>query len=465
VFDSLGGMSKTFRCWDVDQVWLLPPSIHDFVPPGHAAHFVRETVRESLDLSAILDVYSEERGQPPYHPTMMTALLLYAYSCGVYSSRRIARACEERVDFMAVTGLQKPDFRTISDFRKRHLAALSGLFVQVLGLCRAAGLAKLGHVALDGTKIKANASKHKAMSYARMLKAEAELQAEVAAWLKKAAAADTSEDRKLGAEARGDEMPDWVANKQARLAKIKEAKAALEAEAKAAAEAKAEAKARRQKPSAKEVEGKSEPPSDKPRDKAQRNFTDPQSRILKTKDGFIQGYNAQAAVDADHQVIVAHGLTNNGSDQGQLGPMVEAIETMAGGRPEELSADSGYCSEANLEILEERDIRGYVAVGRQHHGQSSAAGSRRCQPGSRAAGMQRRLRRGGRRSRYRLRKITVEPVFGQIKQARGFRQFLLRGHDKVSHEWGLLCLVHNLVKLAAALQSDDPGAQSLPAPA
>ena len=472
MIDSLCSMSKTFRSWDVDQVWLLPPSIHDFVPSGHAAYFVRETVRESLDLSAILDVYAQARGQPPYHPMMMTALLLYAYSIGVYSSRRIARACEERVDFMAVTGLQKPDFRTISDFRKRHLEALSGLFVQVLELCRAAGLAKLRHVALDGTKIKANASKHKAMSYGRMLKAEAALEAEVAAWLDKAVRADASEDRELGTEVRGDEMPAWVADKQARLAKIKEAKAVLEAEAKAAAEAKAEAKARRRRPSARQADAEGEPPSDKPADKAQRNFTDPESRILKTKDGFIQGYNAQAAVEAakpgpeaDHQVIVAHGLTDNGSDQGQLKPMVEAVESMAGGLPKELSADSGYCSEANLKLLEDRDIKGYVAVGRQRHGQSSPAGRRRCQPGSRAAAMRRRLRRGGRGSRYRLRKITVEPVFGQIKQARGFRQFLLRGHDKVSHEWGLLCLVHNLVKLAAACRSHDPGAQSLTAPA
>ena len=220
-------MKKTFRSWDVDQAWLLPPSIHDFVPAGHAAHFVRDLVCEALDLSAILNAYPEDRGQPPYHPAMMTALLLYAYSRGVYSSRRIAKACEERLDFMAVTGLQRPDFRTISDFRKRHLAALSGLFVQVLELCRQAGLAKLGHVALDGTKIKANASKHKAMSYARMPQAEARLTAEIEAWFEQAAAADAAEDRAFGADARGDEMPDWVANKQKRLAKIKEAKAAF----------------------------------------------------------------------------------------------------------------------------------------------------------------------------------------------------------------------------------------------
>ena len=230
-------MSKTFRAWDVDQAWLLPPSVHDFVLAGHPAHLVRDVVRESLDLSAILSVYGEQRGQPPYHPAMMVALLLYAYSVGVYSSRRIAKACEERVDFMAVTGMQRPDFRTISDFRKRHLGALAGLFAQVLRLCRRAGLVKLGHVALDGTKIKANASKHKAMSYGRMVKAEARLEGEIKSWFDQAAAADAADDEALGPEARGDEMPPWVANKEKRLARIREAKAALEAEAKAAGEA------------------------------------------------------------------------------------------------------------------------------------------------------------------------------------------------------------------------------------
>src|SRR6266446_4935859 len=224
-------MSKTFRPWDVDQVWLLPPSVQDLVPAGHVAHFVRDTVRTGLDLSAIMAIYDEDRGYPPYHPGMMTALLLYGYCQGVYSSRRIARACEERLDFAAVTGLQRPDFRTVSDFRKRHLGALSGLFVQVLGLCRKAGLAKLGHVALDGTKLKANASKHKAMSYGRMAAAEEKLAAEVAEWLQKAAAEDTAEDRQHGGDRRGDELPDWVADKQRRLAKIRQAKAALEAEA------------------------------------------------------------------------------------------------------------------------------------------------------------------------------------------------------------------------------------------
>ena len=224
-------MAKTFRSWDVDQIWLLPPSVQDLVPAGSVAHFVREMVRESLDLSAILATYTEERGFPPYDPTMMTALFLYGYTQGVYSSRRLARACEQRVDFMAVTALQQPDFRTLSEFRKRHLKALGGLFVQVLQLCREAGLVKLGHVALDGTKIRANASKHKAMSYQRMQKAEKELAAQVEAWFHEAEAVDGEEDDTFGALQRGDELPDWVVNKQQRLAKIREAKAALEEQA------------------------------------------------------------------------------------------------------------------------------------------------------------------------------------------------------------------------------------------
>src|ERR687893_2079695 len=202
-------MPKTFRPWDVDQSWLLPPSAHELVPPGHLAHFVRDTVREALDLSAILAAYDEERGYPPYHPGMMVALLLYAYCRGVYSSRRIARGCEERVDFMAVTGMQRPDFRTVAAFRRRHLAALADLFGQVLRLCRAAGLVRLGHVAIDGTKIRANASRHKAMSYGRMSQAEAALAAEVSRWLGEAEAVDAEEDCRHGADRRGDEMPDW----------------------------------------------------------------------------------------------------------------------------------------------------------------------------------------------------------------------------------------------------------------
>jgi transposase len=438
-------MSKTFRPWDIDEVWLLPPSVQDLVPPGHVAHFVRDTVRTGLDLRAIIARYGEERGQPPYHPGMMVALLLYGYSQGVYSSRRIAKGCEERLDFAAVTGLQRPDFRTISDFRKQHLAALSGLFVQVLGLCRAAGLVKLGHVALDGTKIKANASKHKAMSYGRMAQAEAKLAGEVAQWLKQAAARDAAEDRAHGATRRGDETPAWVANKELRLAKIRAAKAALEAEARTAA-------AEKGKPDGGDGAGDPGTPAAAaaPADKAQRNFTDPESRIMKTKDGFIQGFNAQAAVDAHGQVIVACGLTNSGSDQAQLVPMVDAVAAATGRYPGEVSADAGYCSQDNLAGLAARPVKAYIATGRQNHGSAAPVGARTGKPDGLVAAMARKLKRAGRRSRYRLRKQVVEPVFGQIKQARGFRQFLLRGLDHVTHEWTLVCIAHNLNKLAAA---------------
>jgi len=398
----MGGMSKTYRPWDVDQPLLLPPSVQELVPAGHVAHFVRNLVRDTLDLSAILDEYRELRGYPPYHPAMMTALLLYAYCQGVYSSRRIAQACEQRVDFMAVTALQRPDFRTISDFRRRHLPALGALFGQVLALCEQAGLVKLGHVALDGTKLQANASKHKAMSYGRMKQREAELAAEVQKWLTQAEVADAAEDEALGRERRGDELPEWVTNKQARLAKLREAMAALEAEAAASAESEKpepppDDGPGASPPEAPANEGPDSPPAATPPDKAQRNFTDPQSRIMRTADGFEQAYNAQAAVDADSQVIVAAGLTNAGNDQQQVVPMTQAIEQNTGRLPKELSADSGYCSEANLDELAERGIRGYVATGRQKHGKPSATGQG-ARAGSRVREMSRRLKQGGHRS-------------------------------------------------------------------
>jgi len=439
-------MSKTFRAWNVDQVWLFPPSVQDFVPAKHVAHFVRETVRTDLDLGAIFACYSEERGYPPYHPAMMVALLLYGYSRGVYSSRQLERACEERVDFMAVTGMSRPDFRTIAEFRRRHLKALGELFVQVLRLCREAGLVKLGHVALDGTKIKANASKHKAMSYGRMREAEAKLQAEVRAWFARAEAADAEEDRAHGAE-RGDELPDWVADKQQRLERLRRARAALEAEAKAP-------------PSDDDGPGPStgmmdhgkpkRAPDGRPPDRAQRNFTDPDSRIQQTRDGVIQGYNAQIAVDGAHQIIIAQRVQTNAADRGALVPLVEAIRRDLRAKPEELSADAAYCDEANLAFLAKRRIAAYLAPGRARHGAGDPAGKRRMRERSRVAAMAAKLRRAGRRSRYRLRKQIVEPVFGQIKAPRGFRQFLLRGLDKVRAEWAMICTAHNLLKLAKA---------------
>jgi hypothetical protein len=325
---------------------------------------------------------------------MMTALLLYAYAQGIYSSRRIARACEERVDVMAVTGLARPDFRTINQFRKRHLEALAGLFVQVLDLCRRAGLVRLGHVALDGSKIKANASKHKAMSYGRMVAAEAGLAAEVNGWLKAAEVQDSAEDAEHGPEHRGDEPPDWMRDKQRRLERIRAAKAALEAGAKAAADAKAALPKRHR--------GGRKPkhPPGQPKPQAQRNFTDPDSCIMVGKDGFIQAYNAQIAVDAAAQVIVAHRLAGTPGDQAAVVPLVDAVVASTGARPKEVSADAGFCSEANLLALAERRVRSYIATGRAREPAGGGAQRR----GPRVAAMRSKLRRAGRCSRCRLRK-------------------------------------------------------------
>jgi transposase len=449
-------MSKYFRPWNIDQTLLLPPSVQDFVPHGHVSRFIVELVRESLDLKEITGSYTSVLGQPPFDPRMMVALLLHAYASGLYSSRRIARACRERNDFVMIVALDPPDFRTISDFRKRHLKALEALFVQVLKLCETAGLAKLGHVALDGTKIKANASKHKAMSYERMKKREAELKAEVARLLAAAEAADAEEDATFGKDKRGDEMPDWAADKHKRLAKIQQAMASLEAEARLAAQEErriaAEKEKQRQAEGRKKPGKPAAPRSEEPDPKAQRNFTDPQSRIMQSKDGFVQAYNAQAAVDAHAQIIVAHDLTLCGSDQGQLVPLIEAIENNLGAKPKQVSADAGYCSEANLEALDARGIDGYIAPGRAKH--PTAANGKVGGPLTQR--MRKKIDDGGFQTPYRLRKQVVEPVFGQIKQARGFRQFLLRGVEKVRAEWAMICTAHNLLKLFSHAKPPKP---------
>jgi transposase len=442
---------KTFRPWDIDQTWLFPPSVRDFVPEGHIAEVIREVVRTELDLSAVFAKYTELRGYPPYHPAMMVSLLLYALCRGIYSSRKIEQACEERVDFMAVTGMAKPDHSTICDFRNDHREALMGLFVQVLSLCRDAGLAKLGHVALDGTKMRANASKHAAMSYGRMKKAEPELAALVEEWLDASKRTDDEEDAKHGKDRRGDELPPHIRSKINQLAKIRAAKAALEAEAQREAQRIAAERAAKEAERGRRLPGRKPKALDgEPVDKAQENFTDPESRIMKTHEGFVQCYNAQAAVDAESQVIVAHDLTNRQNDHDELLPMVDQIEGHLGERPRELSADSNYCSENNLAGLDERGVRGYVATGRRKHGSASPTSGDTRGKGPLTEAMRRRLRRAGYRSRYRLRKQTVEPVFGQIKEARGFRRFLYRGLEKVAVEWAMLCTAHNLLKLAAA---------------
>lgn len=441
-------MSKTFRPWDIDEQWVFPPSVNDFVPAGHVSHFIRETVRTDLDLNAIFAVYTEERGFPPFHPSMMTALLLYGYSRGIYSSRKLAQACEERVDFMAVTAMNRPDFRTIAKFRRRHLKALAELFLQALKLCRAAGLVKLGHVALDGTKIQANASARKAMSYGRMREAEKKLTAEIAAWFAKAETSDVHEDRAHGADQRGDEMPDWVADKAQRLERIREAKAALEAEAKAPPPDDEDGPG----PSTGMMKkGRPDRGEDgNPPDRAQRNFTDPDSRIQRAHGVFIAGYNAQIAVDSAHQIIVAQHVLTNPNDAGALKPLLAAARGALKTNPKEVSADAGYCTQANLAHLERRRIAAYVATGRARDAQAGPAKAKR-QRTPRIAAMALKIRRARYRSRYRLRKHVVEPVFGQIKSARGFRQFLLRGLKAVQGEWAMIATAHNLLKLYKAM--------------
>jgi len=441
-------MAKPFRPWDPKQKWLLPPEITEFIPEGHVSHFVRDLVVEQLDLSAILITYAEERGYPPFHPAMMVALLLYAYTQGVYSSRKLAKACIERMDFAAVTGFQKPEYRTIGLFRRRHLKALTGLFQQVLLICRQAGLVALGHVALDGTKVKANASKHKAMSYDRREKAEGEFAEVVKGWLDQAESTDLGEAFRFR-NRQGDELPAWVVNKVDRMKKIREAKAALEKEAEEKAKAEADKPKKRGKKNGKD-DDQDPPAASKPEPKAQRNFTDPESRIMPTKNGFEQCYNAQAGVDAKAQVIVACGVVNTNADCPQLLAMVDQVRANLGRKPRVLSADAGYCSEANLEGLEARKSKAYVATGRQKHGSKAAVHASNGRHAPLIAQRRDKLKRGGWRSPYRLRKQVVEPVFGQIKQAMGFRQFLLRGLAKVQAEWQLVCTAHNLLQLARA---------------
>jgi hypothetical protein len=324
------------------------------------------------------------------------------------------------------------------------LSALSALFGQVLRLCQAAGLVKLGHVAVDGTKLKANASRHKAMSYGRMKKAEPELAAEVGAWLKAAEAADAAEDAQFGADLRGDETPEWMADKQRRLERIRKARAELEAEAQADPsdldpDGPGPSSGMQERGNRKRNTKGTEP------DKAQRNFTDPDSRIQPSQGGFVAGYNGQIAVDQAHQIIVAQRLATNPADFDALVPLADQAKAHLGRKLKEVSGDSGFASETNLDAMERRKIRAYLAPGRTKRG---TVRTFKTKPGM--AAMAATLKRAGRRSRYRLRKQTVEPVFGQIKQARGFRQFLLRGLDKVRGEWALICTAHNLLKLAKA---------------
>ena len=451
-------MSKTYRPWNPNQPWLFPPSPQDWLPQNDLVYFVLDTVN-ALDLSAITQKYErEERGYPPYHPRMMVALLFYAYCRGLFSSRKIMQACEERLTFRVLVGDDIPDFRTISDFRKLHLKALSDLFVQILQLCQEAGLVKLGHIALDGTKIKANASRHKAMSYGRMKEEEARLRGEIRELLAQAEAVDGQEDQEHGADRRGDELPAELARRESRLKRIQEAKQALEAKAKAAAE-----QARReQEPRLEEREDvpdqrgrRAQTVSDVPAEKKQYNFTDPESKIMKTSNkGWDQCGNAQAAVDGHQQIIVACNITDQPNDKQQFAPMLTQAQENVGVQHKigNASADSGYYSEANVQYAESQGIDAYVATERLKHTDRVA----KCPRGRMAKDltvkekMARKLRTKKGRGTYSRRKCIVEPVFGQIKQARGFVQFSLRGLTQMRGEWSLVCLTHNLLKLFAA---------------
>jgi len=438
-------MPKEYRPYHPDQLLLLPPSLHDWLPDHHLAYFVSDVV-DSFDLRDIEAGYEDEtRGAPPYHPAMMVKVLVYGYCTGVYSSRRIARHVLEDVAFRVLAAGNTPDFRTISDFRLRHLKALTGLFEQTLRVARKAGLLKMGHVALDSTKLRANASKHKAMSYGRMKTDEARLAAEVAAMLKQAAATDAEEDRRYGRDVSGDELPAELRRREDRLRKIREAKAALEAEAQHRA-----ATDQGDPP----PPGQAPPPAKAtPPDKAQYNFTDPQSCIMRNADGaFIQGYNAQAAVDAQHQLIVATEVTAQPADSCHLVPMVEAIRRTTRRRPRRLTADAGYYSEANVTAKALRGIDLYVAVRKQRHGDPAepAPRGRIPQHCSIKDRMQRKLRTKAGRKIYSRRKAIVEPVLGHIKAARGFDRFRLRGLWKVQGEWTLVTLAHNICRLFQA---------------
>jgi len=496
---------KTFRLWAPGQTSLLPASPSDWLSADHQVYFLLDLVDE-LDLSAIvIPAQSKDpRGEKGFDPRMMTLLLLYAYCVGIVSSRRIERACYEDLAFRVLTGNQQPDHSRISEFRRQNLDALSGLFVQILRFCQEVGMVSLGHVALDGTKVQANASKHKAMSHERMLKAEAQLEKEIKELMRKAEILDAQEDSKYGKGKLGSDLPKELQRRQDRLAKIFQARKAMEAEAAAAAardrakqataaeaaaadalaaehadaseQQKLRDKADRSRKKAEaardlaiekaqeaglDPDGLDPQPADampqrglahrsdgSPKASTQRNFTDPDSHIMKSDGNMLQGYNCQAAVDGDHQVIVAMGVSNQPPDVEHLEPMLERTIANTGACPETFIADAGYWSEDNVSACEKRGADPHISTGRQKHGQPPPAICGPIPKGLDAKGkMARKLRKKEGREIYAKRKTIVEPVFGQIKEARGLRRFLLRGLEKVNSEWTIWGMTHNLNKL------------------
>lgn len=426
---------RPYRAYTPEQAFLLPPSLTELLAPEDPVFFLRQVLGQ-LDLGAFHERYRCERGQPPYHPALMVGIYFYGAIRRLYSSRKLADACRRDIGFMVLTGQATPDYHTIGEFRQRFTNEIAGLFVQVLGLCQEAGLVRLGHISLDGTKLRANASKHKAMSYGRMLSKEEVLEAELRRLLEEGMREDEEEDAEHGPGDDGWSLPEEGKVVAEKLRKVKEGKARLEEEARTKAIS----------------EGK-EPSEAEVAARAQTNFTDPDSRIMKTPDGFHQCYNAQAAVDAASQVIVACEVSAAPPDVQRLVPMLEQIVSLNGGAPAELSADAGYASEANFVALAEANVTAYVALRRYHHDEppeADPAPSRSSNRWPQRLLMRERLATSEGKARYRLRKQTVEPVFGQIKAARGFRQFLRRGLPAVQSEWAMLCTVHNLLKLQRA---------------
>lgn len=434
-------MPTSFRRYDPDQSYLLPPSPRDWLPEGHLAYFVSDTI-EALDLGEFFERYEGDgRRNQPYHPEMMVKVLVYAYATGVFSSRKIAKKLEEDVAFRVLGGGSFPAHRTICDFRHDHLEAFGRLFVQVVQLAREAGLVKLGTLGVDGSKVKANASKHKAMSYGRMLREEARLQREIAELLGRAEALDAEEDRLYGEDRRGDELPKELHRREDRLRTIQEAKKRVE-------QRQAEADRKRGRH---EGDERKSPRGGRrfsrdfgvPADKDQENFTDPESRIMKNSKGFEQCYNGQIAVDAEHQIIVATDLSSNAADSVALRPLIRQIKTVTGSLPERLLADAGYRSEKNLRRFEKLGIDAYVCLGRE--GKADARDPTELPATER---MREKLATEEGRRRYARRKTIPEPVFGWIKNVLGFRQFSLRGQRKVAAEWNLVCLATNLRRMS-----------------
>lgn len=429
---------RPYREYTPEQAFLLPPSLAELLPEDDPVFLLREVVANRLDLSAFHEKYRSERGQPPYHPALMVGLFFYGGMQRIYSSRRLAQACVRDVGFMVLTGGAKPDYHTIGEFRQRFTEELAALFVQVLRLCQEAGLARLGHISLDGTKLRANASRHKAMSYGRMVTKEEVLEAELRRWLEEGMRQDQEEDVEHGPDDDGWGLPKAAQVVRRKLEHIQSGKARLEAMFREKAVEKGK------DPDLAEVPGR-----------AQTNFTDPESRIMKTQEGFQQCYNAQAAVDAESQVIVACAVTNQSPDVQQLRPMLQRLQALNGRYPKELTADAGYASEANFSALTEAGTHAVIALRRYHHDEpldADPAPARSSNRWPHRNEMRRRLMSTAGKELYKQRKQTVEPVFGQIKGARGFRQFLRRGLSAVQAEWALLCTVHNLLKLHSALQ-------------